>query len=68
MCTEYIDGLGRGILGEIDGKKLFLGNIHFLKENNFEITESLQEKSENLENEANTINLPGNGQHCSTCQ
>ena len=26
---------GRGILGEIDGKKLFLGNIHYLKENNF---------------------------------
>ena len=47
--------LGRGILGEIDGKKLFLGNIHYLKENNFEITESLQEKSQNLENEANTV-------------
>lgn len=46
---------GRGILGEIDGKKLFLGNIHYLKENNFEIPVSLQEKSENLENEANTI-------------
>ena len=46
---------GRGILGEIDGKKLFLGNIHYLKENNFEITESLQEKSQNLENEANTV-------------
>ena len=24
--------------------KTFLGNIHYLKENNFEITESLQEK------------------------
>jgi len=46
---------GRGILGEIDGKKLFLGNIHYLKENNFEITESLQEKSQNLENDANTV-------------
>ena len=46
---------GRGILGEIDGKKLFLGNIHYLKENNFEISESLQEKSQNLENEANTV-------------
>lgn len=46
---------GRGILGEIDGKKLFLGNIHYLKENNFEITESLQGKSQNLENEANTV-------------
>jgi Cu2+-exporting ATPase len=25
---------GRGILGEIEGKKLFLGNIHYLKEKN----------------------------------
>jgi Cu2+-exporting ATPase len=45
---------GRGILGEIDGKKFFLGNIHYLKENNFEISESLQ-KAQNLENEANTV-------------
>ncbi len=46
---------GRGILGEIEGKKLFLGNIHYLKENNFEISENLQEKSQNLENDANTV-------------
>lgn len=46
---------GRGILGEIDGKKLFLGNIHYLKENNFEISENLIQKAEILENEANTV-------------
>lgn len=46
---------GRGILGEIDGKKLFLGNIHYLKENNFETSENLLQKAQNLENEANTI-------------
>jgi cation transport ATPase len=36
-------------------KNFFLGNIHYLKENNFEISENLQEKSQNLENEANTV-------------
>ena len=46
---------GRGILGEIDSKKLFLGNIHYLKENNFEISENLIQKAQILENEANTI-------------
>lgn len=46
---------GRGILGEIDGKKLFLGNIHYLKENNFEISEDLLQKAQILENEANTV-------------
>ena len=46
---------GRGILGEIDGKKLFLGNIHYLKENNFEISENLLQKAQILENEANTV-------------
>lgn len=46
---------GRGILGEIDGKKLFLGNIHYLKENNFEISENLIQKAQTLENEANTV-------------
>lgn len=46
---------GRGILGEIDGKKLFLGNIHFLKENHFEISENLLQKAQILENEANTV-------------
>ena len=46
---------GRGILGEIDGKKLFLGNIHYLKENNFEISENLIQKAQILENEANTV-------------
>lgn len=46
---------GRGILGEIDGKKLFLGNIHYLRENNFEISENLLLKAQILENEANTV-------------
>ena len=46
---------GRGILGEIDGKKLFLGNIHYLKENNFEISENLLQKAQILEDEANTV-------------
>lgn len=46
---------GRGILGEIDGKKLFLGNIHYLQENKSEISETMVEKAKNLENEANTI-------------
>lgn len=46
---------GRGILGEIDGKKLFLGNNHYLKENNFEISENLIQKAKILENEANTV-------------
>ncbi|MEZ7526655.1 heavy metal translocating P-type ATPase [Cloacibacterium normanense] len=46
---------GRGILGEIDGKKLFLGNIHYLKENHFEISENLLQKAQILENEANTV-------------
>ena len=46
---------GRGILGEIDGKTLFLGNIHFLKENHFEISENLLQKAQILENEANTV-------------
>lgn len=46
---------GRGILGEIDGKKLFLGNIHYLKENNFEISENLLQKAQILENDANTV-------------
>ena len=46
---------GRGILGEIDSKKLFLGNIHYLKENNFEISENLLQKAQILENEANTV-------------
>ena len=46
---------GRGIVGEIDGKKLFLGNIHYLKENHFEISENLLQKSQILENEANTV-------------
>ncbi len=46
---------GRGILGEIDGRKLFLGNIHYLKENNFEISENLLQKAQILENEANTV-------------
>lgn len=46
---------GRGILGEIDSKKLFLGNIHYLKENHFEISENLLQKAQILENEANTI-------------
>lgn len=46
---------GRGILGEIDGKKLFLGNIHYLKENQFEISENMLQKAQILEKEANTI-------------
>lgn len=46
---------GRGIVGEIDGKKLFLGNIHYLKENHFEISENLVQKAQILENEANTV-------------
>ena len=46
---------GRGILGEIEGKKLFLGNIHYLKENHFEISENLLQKAQILENEANTV-------------
>lgn len=46
---------GRGILGEIDGKKLFLGNIHYLKENHYEISENLLQKAQILENEANTV-------------
>jgi len=46
---------GRGILGEIEEKKLFLGNIHYLKENNFEISENLLQKAQILENEANTV-------------
>lgn len=46
---------GRGILGEIDSKRLFLGNIHFLKENHFEISENLLQKAQILENEANTV-------------
>lgn len=46
---------GRGILGEIDDKKLFLGNIHYLKENHFEIPENLFQKAEILEKEANTV-------------
>ena len=46
---------GRGILGEIDGKKLFLGNIHYLKENNFEISENLLQKAQILDNDANTV-------------
>lgn len=46
---------GRGILGEIEGEKLFLGNIHYLKENNFEISENLLQKAQVLENEANTV-------------
>ena len=46
---------GRGILGEIDSKKLFLGNIHYLKENNFEISENLLQKAQILENDANTV-------------
>ena len=46
---------GRGILGEIEEKKLFLGNIHYLKENHFEISENLLQKAEILENEANTV-------------
>ena len=46
---------GRGILGAIDSKKLFLGNIHYLKENNFEISENLLQKAQILENEANTV-------------
>lgn len=46
---------GRGILGEIDGKKIFLGNIHYLKENQFEISEKLLQKAEILENDANTV-------------
>jgi Cu2+-exporting ATPase len=46
---------GRGILGEIEGKKLFLGNIHYLKEKNFEISENLLQKAQILENEANTV-------------
>ncbi|MFT3919644.1 heavy metal translocating P-type ATPase [Cloacibacterium sp.] len=46
---------GRGILGEIEGKKIFLGNIHYLKENNFEISENILQKAQILENEANTI-------------
>lgn len=46
---------GRGILGEIDGKKLFLGNIHYLKENHFEISENLLQKAQILENDANTV-------------
>jgi len=46
---------GRGILGEIDSKKLFLGNIHYLKENHFEISENLLQKAQILENEANTV-------------
>ena len=40
---------GRGILGEIDGKKLFLGNIHYLKENHFEISENLLQKAQILD-------------------
>ena len=46
---------GRGILGEIEEKKLFLGNIHYLKENHFEISENLLQKAQILENEANTV-------------
>lgn len=46
---------GRGILGEIEGKKIFLGNIHYLKENNFEISENILQKAQILENEANTV-------------
>ena len=46
---------GRGILGEIEGEKLFLGNIHYLKENHFEIPENLFQKAEILENDANTV-------------
>ena len=46
---------GRGILGEVDSKKLFLGNIHYLQENNFEISENLLQKAQILVNEANTV-------------
>ncbi|MFN8364061.1 MAG: hypothetical protein U0T78_01745 [Cloacibacterium normanense] len=46
---------GRGILGEIDGKKLFLGNIHYLKENHFSISENLLQKAPNSRNETNTV-------------
>lgn len=48
---------GRGILGEVDGRKLFLGNIHYLKENHFEISENLLLKAQILENEANTVSF-----------
>lgn len=46
---------GRGIIGEIEGKKLFLGNIHYLKENKIELTENLIQRTQELEEEANTV-------------
>lgn len=46
---------GRGILGNIDGKELFLGNIQYLKENNINLSDALSQKAKTFENEANTV-------------
>ena len=46
---------GKGISGIIDENNLFLGNAHYLKEENISLSQSLQEKATTFENEANTV-------------
>ncbi len=47
---------GRGIYGEIDGKKVFLVNRNYVKDS-IEISANLLQQAENLENNANTVSI-----------
>lgn len=46
---------GKGISGFIQEKEIFLGNTHYLAENNISISDYLLEKGQSMENQANTV-------------
>lgn len=46
---------GKGISGLIEESEVFLGNTHYLKENNISISEQLEQKVKTLESKANTV-------------
>ena len=46
---------GKGISGIIDENEIFLGNSHYLNENNITVSENIQQKAIAMENEAHTV-------------
>ncbi len=55
--TEFSDKPGRGIVGKIKGKKVFVGNRLLMKENGININESFIEKIQKLEKMGNSVIL-----------
>jgi Cu2+-exporting ATPase len=46
---------GRGIIGNIDGTKYFVGNYNLLAENTIQIKQNFEDKANDWENNANTV-------------